>query len=211
MDMTSLRKEYTSGELLEQHLADDPLIQFKDWFDAAMREEAFEPNACALATAGADLQPAVRIVLLKSIEDRGLVFFTNYESRKGRELDANPQAALLFFWPKLERQVRVEGKVEKTSATESDAYFRLRPRNAQLAASISKQSEVLPSRSELEAAYTKQAQSIGEGAVQRPERWGGYRVVPHRYEFWQGRESRLHDRFRYVLENGVWRHERLWP
>jgi pyridoxamine 5'-phosphate oxidase len=150
-------------------------------------------------------------VLLKNIEERGFVFYTNYMSRKGIELDSNPYAAMLFFWAKLERQVRIEGRAEKITSAESDTYFHSRPRNAQLAAAVSRQSEVVPSRDELETVYKKQAEATGDSPIARPAHWGGYRIVPERYEFWQGRENRLHDRFRYVLTGSTWKLERLWP
>jgi pyridoxamine 5'-phosphate oxidase len=199
------------GELRRADLARDPLEQFRRWYaeaDAALDV----PEAMALATATADGAPSVRMVLLKSFDERGLVFFSHYTSRKGRELEANPRAALLFHWRPLGRQVRVEGSVERLSGEESDAYFATRPRDAQVGALASRQSEPLGSRAEL---YERLAELEGDltgGPVPRPATWGGYRVVPAAWEFWQHRDSRLHDRFRYQLEpSGAWRAERLFP
>jgi pyridoxamine 5'-phosphate oxidase len=166
----------------------------------------------ALATASPAAAPSVRMVLLKGFDERGLVFYSHYTSRKGQELEANPQAALLFHWRPLGRQVRVEGRVERLPGEESDAYFATRPRDAQLGAVASRQSEPLGSRAELDERVAELRTELGEGAVQRPSTWGGYLVVPEAWEFWQHRESRLHDRFRYVLERGgAWSVSRLFP
>jgi pyridoxamine 5'-phosphate oxidase len=182
----------------------DPLEHFRSWFEQGAGE------AVALATATSDGAPSVRMVLLKSADDRGFVFVSNYESRKGRELAENPRAALLFYWPELGRQVRVEGTVERVSDAESDTYFATRPRGAQIAANASRQSEPLESREALEARFAELDAAYPED-VPRPPHWGGFRLVPDTYEFWQHRENRLHDRLRYRREDGSWATERLAP
>jgi pyridoxamine 5'-phosphate oxidase len=199
------------AELRRADLAPDPLDQFRGWFaEAAVALEV--PEAMAVATATADAAPSVRMVLLKAVDDRGLVFYSHYTSRKGRELEANPQAALLFHWAPLGRQVRVEGSVERVSAEESDAYFATRPRGAQLGALASNQSEELGSRAELEARLAEVERDLGGDPVPRPPTWGGFRLVPAAWEFWQHRDDRLHDRFRYERDpSGGWRIERLFP
>jgi pyridoxamine 5'-phosphate oxidase len=199
------------AELRRADLASDPLEQFRSWFAEA--EAALEvPEATALATASAGGAPSVRMVLLKGCDERGLVFYSHYTSRKGRELEANPQAALLLHWPLLGRQVRVEGRVERISAEESDSYFATRPREAQLGALASRQSEPVGSRSELDERLAELESELGAGPVPRPPTWGGFVLVPEAWEFWQHRASRLHDRFRYVREpSSVWRIERLFP
>jgi pyridoxamine 5'-phosphate oxidase len=199
------------AELRRADLASDPLEQFRSWFAEA--GAALEvPEAVALATATPDGAPSVRMVLLKGFDERGLVFYSHYTSRKGRELEANPQAALLFHWSPLGRQVRVEGAVERVPAAESDAYFSTRPRGAQLGALASRQSEPLGSRAELDERLAELEAELGGGAVRRPPTWGGFRLVPAAWEFWQHRSSRLHDRFRYEREpSGGWRIDRLFP
>jgi len=197
-------------ELRRADLASEPLEQFRSWFaDAA---EALDvPEAMALATATPGGAPSVRMVLLKGFDERGLVFFSHYTSRKGRELEANPQAALLFHWRPLGRQVRVEGRVERVSAEESDAYFATRPRDAQVGALASRQSEPLGSRAELDERLAELEGELG-GDVARPSTWGGFRLVPTAWEFWQHRASRLHDRFRYERNpSGAWTLGRLFP
>jgi pyridoxamine 5'-phosphate oxidase len=207
----SVRKEYERGALLEEHVSPDPFEQFRGWFDAAVVSEREEPNACALATVGGDLQPSVRMVLLKSCDERGFVIFTNYHSAKGRQIEQNPLVSLLFYWPSLERQIRVEGRCERVSSSEADAYFASRPKGSQLGAAVSRQSEVALSRQVIDDAYVALEQNVGQGEVARPEHWGGYRIVPAKFEFWQGRESRLHDRIVYIRQDGAWEITRLWP
>jgi pyridoxamine 5'-phosphate oxidase len=199
------------SELRRADLAPDPLEQFRSWFAEA--GAALEvPEAMVLATATRGGAPSARMVLLKGFDERGLVFFSHYTSRKGRELDANPQAALLFHWSPVGRQVRIEGRVEHVLAEESDAYFATRPRDAQLGAVASRQSEPLGSRVELDERLAQLRSDLGEGSVPRPGTWGGFRLVPAAWEFWQHRASRLHDRFRYEREpSGAWRIERLFP
>jgi len=193
-------------KLRRADLAADPLRQFQKWFDDAA-DVVRVREAMAVATATAEGAPSVRMVLLKAADDRGLVFFTHYTSRKGRELEANPQAALLFHWDPLGRQVRVEGRVEDVSAEESDAYFATRPAGARAGASASRQSEVLSDREELE----RRVAELAEADLTRPESWGGFRVVPETWEFWQHRDDRLHDRFRYTRRTSAWLIERLYP
>jgi pyridoxamine 5'-phosphate oxidase len=193
-------------ELRRTDLADDPLRQFRQWFDDAA-DAVRVPEAMAVATATAAGAPSVRMVLLKGADERGLVFFTHYTSRKGRELEANPNAALLFHWDTLGRQVRVEGIVERVSAEESDAYFATRPAGARIGAGASRQSEVLGDRAELD----RRVAELEGSDPARPESWGGFRVVPEAWEFWQHRDDRLHDRFRYARRTGAWVIERLYP
>jgi pyridoxamine 5'-phosphate oxidase len=193
-------------ELRRADLDADPLRQFRRWFDEAA-DVVRAREAMALATANADGAPSVRMVLLKAADERGLVFFTHYTSRKGRELAANPQAALLFHWDPLGRQVRVEGAVERVAPEESDAYFATRPAGARAGALASRQSDVLGDRAELE----RRAAEVAGADLARPETWGGFRVIPGAWEFWQHRDDRLHDRFRYTRRDGAWLIERLYP
>jgi pyridoxamine 5'-phosphate oxidase len=200
-----------AGVLLESQAEPDPLEQFRRWYAEAEAAGIRAPHAMALATATPDGAPSVRMVLLKGIDERGFVFFSGYVSRKGVEVEANPHAALLFYWDPLGRQVRIEGDVERVTDEESDAYFATRPRGAQLAASASKQTAVLKGRDELDARVTELEREHGDGPVPRPAHWGGYRLLPDAYEFWQHREDRLHDRLRYRRDGGRWLIERLSP
>lgn len=212
MSIAHLREEYRREQLTERDVAADPLAQFNLWFEHARAAEIQEPNAMALATADAEGRPSVRTVLLKEADARGFVFFTDYRSRKGEELDrADARAALCFWWAPLERQVRIEGLVERIATSESNAYYRTRPRGSRLGAWASAQSSVIASREGLEARHAELAASYPGEEVPLPPHWGGYRVVPDAYEFWQGRPSRLHDRLRYVPQHGGWRLERLSP
>jgi len=211
MKIEDLRREYTAAGLREADASDDPLEQFGRWFDQALAAEVPEVNAMTLATADGAGRPAARIVLLKGFNDEGFVFYTNHESRKGQELAANPQAALLFFWVPLERQVRIEGPVTRVSREESEAYFRSRPRGSQIGAWASQQSAVIADRGELEARVRTLESQYADQDVPLPPRWGGYRLTPEAIEFWQGRPSRLHDRLRYQFEDGAWRRHRLSP
>ena len=209
--IADMRKEYGASGLTEADAGDDPFALFRRWFDTAVAEDLFEPNAMTLATATPDGVPSARAVLLKALDDRGFTFFTNYDSRKGREMAANAHVALLFLWHPLERQVRVEGTVEVVTAIESDEYYVKRPLGSRLGAWASPQSEVIPDRAFLERQHAELTAKYPDGNVPRPPNWGGYRVIPSAIEFWQGRPSRLHDRIRFTLANGRWARERLAP
>jgi pyridoxamine 5'-phosphate oxidase len=209
--LAGMRRDYEVPGLSRADLLADPLEQFRRWFDEAREAGLPEPNAMTLATVDAAGQPAARTVLLKGIDRRGLTFFTNFESRKARELAANPKAALLFWWQPLARQVRFEGAIERVAAAEADAYFASRPRGSQIAAWASAQSRVIADRAALEAAERAIAARFAEIEVPRPPFWGGYRLVPERVEFWQGRRNRLHDRLCYSRHARRWRIERLAP
>lgn len=212
ISFTELRKEYQRQALHESEVEADPIVQFQKWFEQAVAAHAAYPEAMTLATATAEGRPSARIVLLKGVDERGFSFFTNYESRKGRELTQNPHASLVFWWSELERQVRTAGRVEKVSAQESDEYFRTRPRGSQIGAWASAQSETIANREILEENVRAFEEKFGAGEIPRPQHWGGFRVVPHEMEFWQGRLNRLHDRIRYRLQtNGKWVIERLSP
>ncbi len=212
--LADLRQEYARAELSRDHVTDDPIEQFRAWFDEAEDAELEEPNAMTLATAATDGTPSARIVLLKGLDDRGFHFYTNYESRKGTDLSQNPHAALVFLWKPLERQVRIEGTVERLPAEESTEYFHRRPRGAQMGAWASPQSRVVDSRADLEENLdTVKAEYGDEDKIPRPSHWGGYVVRPTEVEFWQGRPNRLHDRLRYRRSDpaGDWTLERLAP
>jgi pyridoxamine 5'-phosphate oxidase len=208
--ITDRRTSYERGSLDEAHAAAEPFAQFETWLADALAANLREPNAMTLATADAAGHPSARIVLLRGWDERGFVFFTNYDSRKGHEIAANPHASLLFYWDVLEREVRIDGAVEQLAASESDAYFARRPRGHRLSAWASPQSSVVPDRAALEAAMAE-AEERFTGEVPRPPYWGGYRVVPTEIEFWQGRRNRVHDRLRYRRAETGWQRERLAP
>jgi pyridoxamine 5'-phosphate oxidase len=212
MTLADLRTEYSLAGLAEKDVARDPFRQFEKWFQEAEAAKIHEPNAAVLATAGKDGRPSARMVLLKGVDGRGFVFYTNYESRKGRELEVNPRAAYLFPWVALERQVIVEGAVTKVAREESEAYFHSRPRASQLAAWASAQSAIIPGRGALEESMKEVEKKYSGVEAPLPPNWGGFRIVPDSVEFWQGRRSRLHDRLRYRREgSGAWIVERLSP
>jgi pyridoxamine 5'-phosphate oxidase len=207
----NLRKDYMQAALDIESVAADPFKQFGHWLHQAYDAGIEEPNAMALATATPGGQPSCRVVLLRGISSGGFTFYTNYLSRKGEELQHNPHASLLFFWPQLERQIRIEGRVEQVTEAESDAYFATRPRGSQLGAWVSPQSQAIPDRAELDRRLQEFSQRFPE-EVERPAHWGGYRLIPHHFEFWQGRESRLHDRVRYNrIAVDEWAIKRLAP
>ncbi len=206
-----LRQDYSQHSLSEHEVDPDPIRQFSTWFDEAVKAELPEPNAMGLATVDADGKPSLRIVLLKDFDQRGFTFYTNYQSRKGEQLLANPHAALTFHWLALERQVRIEGTVERVDEADSEAYFAVRPVKSQLGAIASAQSRPIDSREALEKKFTEAEQQFGQHPP-RPAHWGGYRLRPTWIEFWQGRRSRLHDRVAYTLgSDGQWQRERLQP
>jgi pyridoxamine 5'-phosphate oxidase len=209
--LAAMRRSYAAAGLDEADLAPTWLEQFQRWFADAVAAPLIEPNAMVVATATPDARPSARTVLLKAVDERGFVFYTNLESRKGREALANPRAAIVFPWHEMGRQVIVDGGVEEVSGAESDAYFATRPRDARLAAVASPQSQVIASREELDAAHAELAARYPDEDVPRPEHWGGLRVVPETVEFWQGRQHRLHDRLRYRRDGGPWAVERLAP
>jgi len=212
MNLADLRREYTAGGLRRADLNPNPIVQFQKWFDEALKAELVEPSAMTLATADAAGAPSSRIVLLKGAEERGFMFFTNYESRKGRELAANARAALTLFWPELEREICIAGTVSKTARADSEKYFAMRPRGSQLGAWVSKQSSVVPDRAHLETRLQEVEKQFSNRDVETPPYWGGYLLAPTRIEFWQGRPNRLHDRFQYSKQpDGSWRIERLSP
>jgi len=209
--IAQLRHEYVSRPFAKAQAGDNPITQFKKWFDEAVKSEQPDPEAMTLSTATPDGRVTARIVLLKGCDERGFVFFTNYESRKSREMMSNPRVALTFYWHSLHRQVRIEGVVEKVSAEESEEYFQTRPRDSQIGAWASPQSEEIAGREELEQKVAEAEARFKNQPINCPPFWGGFRVKPERIEFWQGRESRLHDRILYTLRDGQWQISRLAP
>jgi pyridoxamine 5'-phosphate oxidase len=211
MSIADLRREYALARLDEQDVSPDPIAEFARWFAEAQAAEVEEPNAMVLATAAPDGTPSARVVLLKAFDEGGFVFFTDYRSRKGAELEANPRAALVLHWSELERQVRITGRVSRTSTKESEIYYRSRPLGSRLGAWVSHQSQAIPSREVLEAGLLEVERRFAGGDVPLPPDWGGYRVKPEAIEFWQGRQNRLHDRIRYLRNGDGWRIGRLAP
>lgn len=206
-----LRIDYAQHTLLEKDAPASPVIFFNHWFTEALNADVNEPNAMVLSTVNAEHKPSARVVLLRNFSDDGFVFYTNYNSRKGSEISGNPFAALTFFWPELERQVRIEGKLEMQSAAESDEYFNSRPEGSKLGAWASPQSQVIENRETLDELIEHMTNMFAGKTPERPEWWGGYILKPERIEFWQGRPSRLHDRLQYAYENGAWVMKRLAP
>ena len=211
LSIADMRRNYTRDGLVESQAADDPFAQFGCWFSQAVDVESTEPNAMMLATVDDNGQPHLRTLLLKGFDTQGFVFFTNYQSAKSTQLQAHPLAAMTFWWPDLERQVRIEGRVEAVSAQESDQYYHSRPLGSRLGAWTSPQSQIISGREELQQRLAAVEAQYASGAPPRPPHWGGFRLVPQMVEFWQGRPSRLHDRLRYRLEAGQWVRERLAP
>jgi pyridoxamine 5'-phosphate oxidase len=211
MSVADLRKEYRLAALGEQDVDADPIVQFQRWFHEAQESKVAEPNAMTLATCTPDAYPSARMVLLKGVDARGFVFFTDYRSRKGQEITDNPHAALCFWWHELERQVRIVGAVQRITRDESVEYFTSRPYGARVGAWVSHQSSVIADRASLDARVEEMMEKFRSGEVPLPDHWGGFRVLPEELEFWQGRESRLHDRIAYVRESGRWVRRRLSP
>jgi pyridoxamine 5'-phosphate oxidase len=210
--LADLRREYATRALTERDADTDPIRQFRVWFDEALASQLLDVNAMTLATATASGEPSARIVLLKGADEHGFVFYTNYDSKKGRDLAENPRAALLLYWGELERQVRIVGSVAKTTREDSDRYFHSRPIESQIGATVSRQSHPVSDRAELEARYAAMVASYKDSTVPLPDNWGGYRLTPESIEFWQGRKSRLHDRLQYTKQaDGSWTRSRLEP
>jgi pyridoxamine 5'-phosphate oxidase len=206
-----LRKEYTKDFLNIEDVYENPLDQFNLWFSEALKHNIIEPNAMTLSTVDKSGSPSSRTVLLKDVDDKGFVFFTNYNSRKATQLEINPFASIVFLWLEMQKQVLIEGLVEKVSENESDEYFDIRPRDSQIGAWASPQSSVIESREELEKRFREFEKEFTGKKISRPPHWGGFRLIPNRVEFWQGRENRLHDRILYTFEQGVWKINRLAP
>jgi len=209
--INTLRHDFSKQSLSENDVDKDPILQFEKWFKEAVNAKVNEPNAMTVCTATKDGKPSARILLIRNFDENGFVFYTNYDSRKGLEIEENPYCSLLFFWPELERQVRIEGVLQKQSKEESDIYFQTRPRTSKLGAWSSPQSKVIASRKVLDEAYQKNSEKFTDENVPRPEFWGGYLLRPNRIEFWQGRPSRLHDRIVYEKQNAGWNIARLAP
>ncbi len=211
-DLNNMRASYESSVLLEEDCDVNPFTQFEKWFGHAMDDKLIEPNAMQIATVGKDLQPSLRTVLLKGFDKNGFVFYTNYESKKGKQLAQNEKIALLFWYREHERQIRIEGTVKRTSRELNDVYFHSRPTDSQIAATISEQSKVVPNRHVLEKLFQEKQEEFSNKEIPLREDWGGYLVVPHLFEFWQGRKNRLHDRIQYsLIKEDIWKLERLAP
>jgi len=211
MDIADLRQEYTQEQLDKSNLDSDPYAQFEKWFGQALKSEVQEPNAMVLATSNSENQPFTRTVLLKKMDSKGFVFFTNYESRKATQIAMNAKVSALFLWLPLERQVSINGTVERIPQKESLSYFTSRPLSSQIGAWASKQSSIISSRSILEGKWNEVKEKFAQGKIPLPSFWGGYRIIPHSFEFWQGRKSRLHDRFLYSKNGDNWSVDRLSP
>jgi pyridoxamine 5'-phosphate oxidase len=211
LNLADLRREYIKNGLLESDIDKDPFRQFSLWFEQASNAGIMEPNAMSHATVSPDGQPSMRVVLLKGVDDKGFIFFTNYESRKGKDIELNPKSSLLFFWGELERQVRIEGTIEKISQESSKAYFDSRPEGSRIGAWSSDQSTIVASRDVLESRFDENMSRFAGKDIPMPDYWGGYRLVPTMLEFWQGRGSRMHDRIRYRLVDNTWLIDRLSP
>jgi pyridoxamine 5'-phosphate oxidase len=211
MDLYDLREEYMAEKLDVGDVSKSPIDQFQKWFHEASSVRIYEPNAAILATTSVQGQPSARVVLIKAFSEKGFDFFTNYESRKGLELIANPFGAIVFYWPELERQIRIEGSVSKLSPSESDKYFESRPVGSRLGAWASPQSQIITDRNWLENSHNEIREKFKHGIVPRPENWGGFKLLPNMIEFWQGRQNRLHDRMAYFFENAQWNIKRLAP
>lgn len=210
-DIASIRREYAQKQLDESDVNCSPFVQFGLWLDETIRAEISEPNAMVLATSTLEGKPSARVVLLKQFDDKGFSFFTNYQSRKASQLEQNPSAALVFFWPELERQIRIEGKVSRVSDQKSDEYFNTRPKGSKIGAWASPQSQVIPNRTFLDSLKIDSENQFSGKPINRPANWGGYRLTPNLIEFWQGRPNRLHDRIQYSLIGDEWIIERLAP
>ena len=210
-DVSKLRRDYLLTELNESNVKKNPFDQLNVWMEETIKSNLIDPSAIILATANKDAEPSVRVVLLKGIDEEGLIFFTNYKSRKGKDISENPQASLLFFWKELERQVRISGKVKKISKKESEDYFHSRPYESQLAALASKQSSIIPDRKHLEEKFEELEKEFKGKEIPLPAFWGGFKLIPESFEFWQGRENRLHDRISYLKESNNWKIVRLAP
>lgn len=211
ININRLRREYSSKKLDLKDLNRDPFLQFKIWFEEAKNSGTLEPNSMTLATASKQGKPSSRTILLKEIDDRGFIFFTNYESRKAHELDENPFASLTFFWAEIEKQIIIEGTAEKLEEQKNENYFSIRPRGSQIGAWASHQDQVIDSKTILEQEYEAIKKKYEGKLIPKPPYWGGYRVIPTKFEFWQGRENRLHDRFQYSLEESIWLIVQLSP
>lgn len=209
-DLKHMRQNYQRNQLLESNIDKNPFVQFKLWFEEVAESDIIEPNAMTIATASKDGIPSVRVVLLKEFDETGFTFFTNYKSRKGKELEENPNAALLFWWGLFERQIRIEGKIQKIIREESEAYFNVRPLKSRIGALSSNQSEIIENREVLENKFSELEKKYGDNPPM-PENWGGYKLIPSKFEFWQGRRDRLHDRIVYERINNEWKIYRLSP